>query len=78
MDLGRKVFTAAVFSFLPFCAPMHAAPGDLDPAFSVGGIAVVDFGGYNNGEALALQPDGKVVVGARPRSLGWSPSDWHA
>lgn len=63
MDLGRKIFMTAVFSCLPFLTPVHAAPGDLDPTFGLGGIAVVDFGGHDHGQDLALQPDGKVVVG---------------
>jgi uncharacterized delta-60 repeat protein len=63
MDLGRKVFMTAVFLCLPFFTPVHAAPGDLDPTFGLGGIAVVDLGGYDHGQDLALQPDGKVVVG---------------
>ncbi|MFP5287151.1 MAG: delta-60 repeat domain-containing protein, partial [Thermoanaerobaculia bacterium] len=63
MHLGRKVFMTVVFSCLPFFTPVHAAPGDLDPTFGLGGIAVVDLGGYDHGQDLALQPDGKVVVG---------------
>lgn len=65
MDPRRKVFIAAVLTCLPLLAlahAIHAAPGDLDPTFGQGGIAVVDFGGYDSGAALAVQPDGKVVV----------------
>jgi uncharacterized delta-60 repeat protein len=41
----------------------HAVPGNLDPSFGHGGVARAQFG--SNGafaQALALQPDGKIVV----------------
>jgi uncharacterized delta-60 repeat protein len=38
------------------------ASGTLDPTFGQGGKAVVDFGGFDFGEALTLQPDGKIVM----------------
>jgi len=73
MDLRRKSFKAAVFSCLLFCAlarAIQAAPGDLDPTFGQGGIARVDYGGYDHGEALAVQPDGKILVSGRGSSPG--------
>lgn len=39
-----------------------AAPGDLDPTFGAGGIVVTDLGGADSPGAVALQPDGKIVV----------------
>ncbi len=40
-----------------------AAPGDLDPSFGFGGKVTTDFGGsYGGATAVAVQPDGKVVV----------------
>lgn len=42
-----------------------AAPGDLDSTFAGDGSAVLDFGGINSGRAVALQPDGKIVVAGR-------------
>lgn len=67
MDVRRKVFIAAAFSSLLFnlTHAAHAAPGDLDPTFGTGGIARVDYGGHDDGEALAVQPDGKIVVGGK-------------
>ncbi|HJX29814.1 MAG TPA: delta-60 repeat domain-containing protein [Thermoanaerobaculia bacterium] len=65
MDLRRKVFIAAAFTSLLFTLTnaAHAAPGDLDPTFGTSGIALADYGGvYNNGEILAVQPDGKILV----------------
>jgi len=38
-------------------------PGDLDPTFGTGGLVVTDIGPYADyGRAMALQPDGKIVV----------------
>lgn len=67
MDLRRKVFIAAAFPSLLFTLThaAHAAPGDLDPTFGTSGIARVDYGGHDNGEALAVQPDGKILVGGK-------------
>ena len=39
--------------------PLHAAPGDLDPAFGQSGIAI---GPTGNTSAMVLQPDGKIVT----------------
>lgn len=65
MDLRRRFFIAAAFTSLLFTLThaAYAAPGDLDPTFGTSGIALVDWGGiYNNGEFLAVQPDGKILV----------------
>jgi uncharacterized delta-60 repeat protein len=44
-------------------APALAADGDLDPAFGRGGLKMTDFhGGADLAQAVALQPDGKLVV----------------
>lgn len=39
-----------------------AAPGSLDPTFGTGGIAAADLDGNDFPAAIALQPDGKIVV----------------
>src|SRR6266446_6333138 len=41
-----------------------AAPGDLDPTFGNGGIALAYSSGYQlySAYAMAIQPDGKIVV----------------
>jgi uncharacterized delta-60 repeat protein len=53
--LGRATGTAfTVTRLLP--------SGALDPAFGVGGAVTVDFGATAQARALAVQPDGKVIV----------------
>jgi uncharacterized delta-60 repeat protein len=39
-----------------------AAPGDLDPSFGDLGRTTVDFGSSDSARAVAVQPDGKIVV----------------
>jgi uncharacterized delta-60 repeat protein len=52
---------------MAFGAPevVAAAPGDLDVSFGQGGIVVTDFGGTDVAAAVAIQPDGKLVVAGR-------------
>jgi uncharacterized delta-60 repeat protein len=38
------------------------APGDLDASFDGDGRRTIDYGGADSGQAVALQPDGKIVV----------------
>lgn len=45
-----------------FSAFVYAA-GDLDPLFGAGGKVVTDLGGGETGFAMALQPDGKIIIG---------------
>jgi uncharacterized delta-60 repeat protein len=40
-----------------------AAPGDLDPSFGSGGTVETRIGGTSFAQGLALQPDGKIVLG---------------
>jgi uncharacterized delta-60 repeat protein len=57
---------AVVLSSLALCAPARsfAAPGDLDPSFGRRGIVTTSVTpGYSVAEDLALQPDGRIVVG---------------
>jgi uncharacterized delta-60 repeat protein len=39
-----------------------AAPGDLDPSFDGDGKKTWDYGGFDEAYAVAVQPDGKIVV----------------
>src|SRR5688572_31371779 len=50
---------------------VEAAAGDLDPTFGVGGKVVTSFpGGLDTANDVAVQTDGKIVVG------GFSGSDF--
>jgi uncharacterized delta-60 repeat protein len=46
------------------------ANGALDPTFATGGIAAVDFGGDDFGEAMARQADGRILVAGRSTTAG--------
>ena len=56
--------------------PVAAGPGDLDPTFGSGGKVLTVLGGGAAANALALQPDGKIVVAggayASGKYLSWS------
>jgi hypothetical protein len=39
-----------------------STPADLDPSFGSGGTVTTDFGASEAGEAMALMPDGRIVV----------------
>lgn len=55
--------TILVFLCGPLHSPASAAAGDLDPAFGSNGLVVTDFSGNNDfGEALLIQPDGRLVA----------------
>lgn len=46
------------------------ATGKLDTTFGTGGIAGIDFGGDDFGEAIARQADGRIVVAGRSSVAG--------
>ncbi len=59
--------------------PATAAPGIYDPGFGIGGIVTRNIGpGYDLARAVAVQPDGKiVVVGSCGKAAGsGSARDW--
>ena len=45
-----------------WAAPALAGPGDIDPTFDQDGRVAIDSGGIEVARALALQPDGKILV----------------
>lgn len=49
-----------------FALARFTANGDLDTSFGTGGLVTTDFGDQNVGSAIAIQPDGKILVG------GWA------
>ncbi|WP_369777288.1 calcium-binding protein [Streptomyces sp. R33] len=52
--VGNTAFDIGVARYLP--------NGSLDPAFSGDGMVTADFGGTEFGNAVAVQPDGKIVA----------------
>jgi hypothetical protein len=63
--LGRRGWgvgvVAAVLLGLSWASVGHGAPGDLDPTFGRGGIAIT-FGPSDRANALIPQPEGTLVV----------------
>jgi uncharacterized delta-60 repeat protein len=62
---GRKTFlllgaSAAIVASLAVSA--LAAAGSLDTSFGVGGKATTDFGGTDEADGVAVQPDGRIVA----------------
>jgi uncharacterized delta-60 repeat protein len=51
-----------------FCGSALAAPGDLDRTFSGDGKLTIDLGGFDAGQEVAVQPNGRIVV----VGFGWS------
>jgi uncharacterized delta-60 repeat protein len=52
-------------------AARFAADGSLDPSFGSGGVARVPFGtGFDEAYALAVQPDGRIVLAGRAEVAG--------
>ena len=56
-------------------APAAAAPGDLDTTFGTGGKVLTNFGGFDDGNSIAIQGDGKIVVAGYSPASG-SPYDF--
>jgi uncharacterized delta-60 repeat protein len=53
------------------CSSALAAPGDLDPTFSGDGKLAIDLGGEDVAQDVAIQPNGRIVVGG----YGWSEEE---
>jgi uncharacterized delta-60 repeat protein len=56
------VLASAAIAAACFVVPAHARPGDLDPAFSGDGLVRASFGKSSSAAAVAIQPDGRIVV----------------
>jgi uncharacterized delta-60 repeat protein len=60
---GKIVVAGSSFAAgYTFALARFNANGSLDTTFGQAGKAMVDLGGYDFGEAMVLQPDGKIVV----------------
>jgi uncharacterized delta-60 repeat protein len=63
--LGRGLFAllTAWLALVSLAPPAAAAPGDLDPSFGGDGRVTTNFSpGVDEGNDVAIQPDGKIVV----------------
>ncbi|MDH3379700.1 MAG: hypothetical protein OEQ39_22475 [Gammaproteobacteria bacterium] len=67
-ELGARVSAACLLAFL-FQSIAWAAPGDLDTSFDNDGIVTTDVAGGDDARAVALQPDGKILVAGTSGSL---------
>jgi len=65
----EKIVVAGTLCCNDFGLARYKDDGSLDTTFGAAGIAITDFGYDDNVQALALAPDGKIVV------AGWSLSD---
>ena len=58
-----------------FTLVRYDASGNLDPTFGTGGTVVTDVGGDDLAQGVALQPDGRIVVGGFSSSSPTSTAD---
>ncbi len=68
-DQGRAVavqkdgkIVVAGTSGSDFAVARYNTDGSLDASFGMGGLVITDFGGFDGGNAVAIQKDGKIVV----------------
>jgi uncharacterized delta-60 repeat protein len=58
-----RMFLLAMVALMMVSTYLYAGSGDLDPTFGTGGKVTTDFAGNRDeGRAMAIQPDGKIVV----------------
>lgn len=61
-DATNRIIVAG-YSGNDFCIVRYAEDGNLDNTFGSGGIATFDLGDTDSGRAVAIQQDGKILVG---------------
>jgi uncharacterized delta-60 repeat protein len=54
-----------------FAVVRYTIRGGLDPAFGLGGKVTLDFGGRDAAIALAVQPDGKILIAGETRQSNY-------
>ena len=59
---GARWLAVCALALTALPAAAQAAPGDLDPAFGIGGRARIDFGGTDRATHVAVAPDGRIVA----------------
>ena len=62
MNANHHSVILAISLFFALSASISAAQGNLDPAFGNGGKVITDFNPVDYANAVALQPDGKLIV----------------
>ncbi len=69
MNLGPAAIALVALAFAASPSAADAlAPGDLDPSFGTGGSVTTSLGGTDPADfAVALQPDGKIVIAGTNR-----------
>ncbi len=67
---ARQVLLVLLALWAAPTAAALAAPGDLDNSFDDDGRALVNFGNDDKGRSVAVQPDGKIVVGGFSNAPG--------
>jgi uncharacterized delta-60 repeat protein len=71
-----RYFAAAVAAALVVAVPATAAPRDLDRSFGGDGIVLTPLGiGDARGQAVAVQPDGKIVAVGSAKLAGGAGND---
>jgi uncharacterized delta-60 repeat protein len=60
---GKIVVVGTSFDEGDFALARYNADGSLDAGFGAGGKVITDLGGYDSASSVAIQPNGKVVVG---------------
>jgi uncharacterized delta-60 repeat protein len=72
LAVGRHVYVGMQTSFVRFLLVRYNPDGSLDQTFGNNGISSTDFGGVAVTHSVALQANGKILVGGEffPRVLG--------
>ena len=65
-----KIVLAGMTGLTDFALARYNSNGSLDGTFDGDGIVVTDFGGTDVGRAVAIQPDGKIVMAGYSNRLG--------
>jgi len=77
---ARRLALALIVGLFISSTPLwraHAADGDLDPTFGVGGRVTTSFPGNGGVLGLVIQPDGKIVA-AGPSGVGFALARYEA
>lgn len=68
LQTDGKIVVAGTTTGANFFVARYDIHGNLDASFGGSGIVTTDLGGYDIAQTLALQPDGKIVVGGYSNS----------